>query len=82
MATVRSAGHQPGVWKALIMKAFPGNKSIKNGKPKIIISDGAPDCASPVGTLCWYTKGKGTSMINGDAYICTVASGTWVKINA
>ena len=36
---------------------------------------GAPSDAAPVGTLLWNSYDL-------DAYICTVASGTWVKLNA
>lgn len=36
---------------------------------------GAPSQAAPLGTLCW-------NAVDGDAYICTVVSGTYVKINA
>ena len=74
MATTRASG--PTAWSAIVNKAFHGNKKIKGGRPKIIISTaGVPDCAATVGTLCWDTT-------NSDAYICTVAAGTWVKINA
>lgn len=36
---------------------------------------GAPASANKVGALCWNS-------FDGDAYICTVVTGTWVKINA
>ena len=75
MATTRSLGSGWGIWKKIVMKAFSGNKRIHAGKPRIIISAAAPDCAAKVGTLCW-------DKTNSDAYICTVATGTWVKINA
>lgn len=73
MATTRSQ-HGVGPWGAIVNKAFPGNKKIKGGRPKIIVSAAAPDCAALVGTLCW-------DKTNTNAYICTVATGTWVKIN-
>ena len=63
------------VWGTLVNKAFPGNARIKAGRPKIIISAGASSGAAPVGTLGWDTTNK-------EAYICTLAAGTWVKINA
>lgn len=62
-------------WATIIDKAFTGNKGIKHGRPNIIINAGVPSSAAPVGTLCW-------DVTNSDAYICTVATGTWVKINA
>jgi len=75
MATTTAAHGSLGVWKAIIKKAFPGNKRIKVGKPRIIVSSsGVPDIASKVGTLCW-------DAVNSNAYICTQAAGTWVKIN-
>jgi len=75
MATVRSQADSWGVWGAIIDKAFHGNKRIKAGKPRLFVSAAAPDCAAKVGTLCW-------DKTNRNAYICTVATGTWVKINA
>ena len=75
MATTKVAGHSPGAWGAIVRKAFTGNLKIKAGRPEIIVSTGVPDCAAKVGTLCWDAT-------NEDAYICTVATGTWVKINA
>lgn len=74
MATTRTI-HSVGTWGAIVKKAFPGNKRIKVGRLKIIVSTGVPDEAQPVGTLCW-------DKTNSNAYICTVATGTWVKINA
>ena len=62
-------------WKEIVNKAFSGNEKIKIGKPNCVVSAGVPDEASVVGTLCWDST-------NRDAYICTVAAGTWVKINA
>lgn len=76
MATTRAAKSSWGAWNKIIDKAFVGNKRIKAGKPRIILSTaGVPDCAAKVGTLCWDST-------NSNAYICTVAAGTWVKINA
>jgi len=75
MATTRKATYGPGTWGVIVKKAFPGNSRIKTGRPEIIVSTAAPDCAAKVGTLCWDAS-------NENAYICTVASGTWVKINA
>lgn len=66
-------------WNAILMTAFKGNQRIKAGKPRVIVSANAvPDFAAKVGTLCWNSTGANA----GDAYICTVAAGTWVKINA
>lgn len=66
-----------GLWKVIVEKAFKGNIGISKGVPNIITKTdtGAPAGAAPVGTLCWNTY-------DTDAYVCTVASGTWVKINA
>jgi len=60
-------------------------KMCPGGQNKIIgrmivkkATTGAPSGASwafPVGTFCYNTY-------DGDGYICTVATGTWVKINA
>jgi len=67
------------IWQAIVDKAFTGNKRVKTGRPHCVACDGAANStlitASEVGTLAWdYT--------NLDAYICTVADTTWVKINA
>jgi len=62
-------------WKQIVNKAFPNNQGIKIGNPDTRISAGVPNAAAKIGTLCW-------DKTNGDAYICTVAAGTWVKINA
>jgi hypothetical protein len=67
-----------GVWKQIVEKAFQHNGGILHGNPDVVTNAGSPDTASKVaaiGTLCWDTT-------NSDAYICTVAAGTWVKINA
>jgi len=57
-------------------KAFAGRKGAL-GSPDIInkATTGAPSSAAKVGTLCWNSYDE-------DSYICTVAAGTWVKINA
>lgn len=72
MATGTGAGV---AWKEVVNKAFSGNQKIKIGQPVVQISAGVPDHAATIGTLCWDST-------NSDAYICTVAAGTWVKINA
>jgi hypothetical protein len=58
-----------------VRKAFSGNQKIRTGRPKVVVKAGVPTEVAPVGTLCWDTT-------NSNAYICTVATGTWVKINA
>jgi len=62
-------------WKKVVDKAFYGNAGIKIGRPDVRVSTAAPSGAAKVGTLWWDST-------NSDAYICTVSSGTWVKINA
>jgi hypothetical protein len=64
-------------FNAIVDKAFYGNPRIKAGRPECIIktTTGAPSSAAKVGTLCWNSYDE-------DAYICTVATGTWVQINA
>jgi len=63
-------------WSQIVDKAFQHNKGILHGNPKTITNAGDPaSTASKVGMLCYDTT-------NDDAYICTVATGTWVKINA
>lgn len=66
-----------GVWQTICKKAFKHNQGIMRGVPNIIVktTTGAPSTANKVGTLCWNSYDL-------DAYICTVAAGTWVKINA
>lgn len=63
------------VKKKIEDKAFAGKLGAL-GNVNIIkkSTTGAPTSAAPVGTLCW-------NVYDGDAYICTVATGTWVKIN-
>jgi hypothetical protein len=67
--------NQLGCWAKIQKKAFPGNGRIGAGKPRVVGSDAAPDFAEKVGTLCW-------DVTNSNAYICSVAAGTWIKINA
>lgn len=63
-------------WGAILNKAFTNNKNIRTGRPTVIVTDGTPaGTAAKVGVLAW-------DKTNSNAYICTVASGTWVKINA
>lgn len=66
-------------WSEIVRVAFKGNQRIKTGRPKIIVKTdtGKPTTAytAPVGTLMW-------NEYDGNAYICTVASTTWVQINA
>lgn len=61
--------------RALANKAFKNNRRLLVGRPRVVVKSGAASGAAPVGTL-WWDK------TNNDAYICTVATGTWVKINA
>lgn len=58
-------------------KAFSGRHGTLGRSAQCIkkTTTGAPTSAAPVGTFCWNS-------FDGDAYICTVATGTWVKINA
>jgi hypothetical protein len=57
-------------------RSFIGNQGIMRGKPNVIVTNGAPSSiTAPVGTLAWDVTGS-------DGYICTVASTTWVQINA
>jgi len=56
----------------IINKAFAGRADIWQN---CIKGSGAPSSAAPVGTLYW-------DITNENADICTVATGTWVKINA
>lgn len=67
----------PTAWSAIINKAFTYNKKIKSGRPKVLVYSATPNAAvtASVGTLCWDVGGE-------DAYICTAAPSTWVKINA
>ena len=62
-----------GLKTTIIDKAFGGRQDIWQN---VITNAGIPSSiTAPVGTLCWDTT-------NEDAYICTVADTTWVKINA
>ena len=61
---------------ALCKVSFAGNRGIQRGKPNCMVAAGVPSSiTAPVGTLCW-------DVTNSDGYICTVASTTWVKLNA
>ena len=63
-----------GVRNAIVKKAFNGHANIwKN----IIVTTASPNgtATGAVGWLCWDET-------NEDAYICTAAASTWVKINA
>ncbi|OQB06998.1 MAG: hypothetical protein BWY21_01804 [Parcubacteria group bacterium ADurb.Bin216] len=64
-------------WDEIVKKAFKNNQKIAKGHPQCIIktTTGAPSSAAKIGTLCWNSY-------DSDAYVCTVAAGTWVKINA
>lgn len=67
------------VWKKVFNKVGKG----RHLRPKrnifqncrIKTTTGAPSDASPVGTLLYNSY-------DDDCYVCTVAAGTWVKINA
>ena len=57
-------------------------KAFSNGRNRIVGRDiriktttGAPSAAAKVGTIVWNSYDL-------NAYICTVAAGTYVKINA
>ena len=66
------------LWKKLKDKVGLGKASKRRNpfKTCVVKTDtGAPSSAAPVGALCWNS-------FDGDAYVCTVAAGTWVKINA
>lgn len=57
-------------------KAFPhGQNRIVGRDIRIKTTTGAPTDAAKVGTIVWNS-------FDGDAYICTVATGTYAKINA
>jgi len=59
-------------YREILRKAFGGRANIFDN---VIISTAAPTSANKIGTLCW-------DKTNENAYICTVAAGTWVAINA
>lgn len=63
-----------GVKRSIETKAFAGRRALGTDV-LLTMSEGVPNFATKVGTLCW-------DVTNGNAYICTVATGTWVKINA
>jgi len=64
--------------KAVIEKQVFAGRTGSLGNVNIIVksTQNAPTAASKVGTFCVYTYGGAK-----DVYICTVASGTWVKIS-
>lgn len=65
-----------GLKYAIEQKAFGGRRGVLGNV--IIISKattGAPTSAAPKGTLLYNT-------FDDDVYLCTDATGTWVKINA
>jgi hypothetical protein len=72
--TTASVGNN-SVYKNIVEK-ITGDRHA-NLKRRCIVwgTTGAPTQAAPLGTLCW-------NAVDGDAYICTVISGTWVKLNA
>jgi len=66
-----------GTKRAIENKAFAGRLGAL-GNVQIVVhgTTGAPSgITCPVGTIAWNS-------VDLDAYICTVASTTWVKINA
>lgn len=64
-----------GVKHAIIKKAFEGNSDIFRHVMVTTASPNATVTSGIIGTLCWDET-------NGDAYINTDTSTTWVKINA
>lgn len=69
-------------FRSIVLKAFKHNQRILTGRPHVIAANAAPVAntdTAQVGTLWWHASGANDA---GDAYICTVAAGTWVKINA
>ncbi len=65
----------PGVRNSIIKKAFDGNADIFRGVYVTTASPNGTITSGVIGTLCWDET-------NGDAYINTDTSTTWVKINA
>ena len=63
--------------RCIEIKAFAGKHGVLGTGAEVILkaTTGAPSTANKVGVFCWNS-------FDGDAYICTVAAGTWVKINA
>lgn len=62
--------------KALKIKVFGSARHNPFRHIDVKATTGAPGARNgKVGTLCWNTY-------DGDAYICTVADTTWVKLNA
>ena len=64
-----------GVKHAIINKAFDGNNDIFRGAYVTTASPNGTVTSGVIGTLAWDET-------NGDAYINTDTSTTWVKINA
>ena len=64
-----------GVKHAIIKKAFDGNSDIFRGAYVTTANPHGTVTSGIIGTLCWDET-------NGDAYINTDTSTTWVKINA
>ena len=60
---------------SIINKAFIGRKNVFSNILEKTTTGAPSGYTAPVGTLCWNSYDL-------DAYICTVASTTWVKINA
>jgi hypothetical protein len=74
MATEVAANSGIRTVQAILLKTEM--KSYNNMKQRAFISAGVPGGSKmSVGDLCWDTT-------NSDAYICTVAATTVVKINA
>jgi len=67
----------PDPFESIVKKAFTGNQRIKTGRPRCVVktTTGAPSSAAKEGTLLLNSFALVTS-------ICTVAAGTWVKINS
>lgn len=62
-------------WLSVIQVAFPGNKRIKTGRPKVITANSNATGAAPVGVL-WYNSN------NSKAWINKAVAGNWVDITA
>jgi hypothetical protein len=63
------------VYRSIVQKITGDRRADLRRRCIVKSTTGAPSSAAPLGTLCWNAYDE-------NAYICTVISGTWVKINA
>ena len=71
MATTSTGNH---VYNKIVAKITGDNRADLRRRCIVWDTTGAPSQAAPLGTLCWNS-------VDSEAYICSVISGTYIKLH-